>query len=64
MFQINAETLPSPEAFPYLGQTIAYSNSNWEAVYLNLRRVWRRWGMIARVLERTGATVRPRGSIY
>ena len=26
--QINADTLPPPEAFPYLGRTIAYKNSD------------------------------------
>ena len=41
-FQINAETLPPSEAFPYLGRTITYNNSNWEAVYQNLRKARRR----------------------
>ena len=64
MFQINAETLPPPEASPYLGRTIAYNNNYWLAVYLNLRKERRRWGMIVRVLERTGAMVRARGAMY
>ena len=63
-FQINANTLPPSEALPYLGQTIAYNNRIWEAVYLNLRKAQRRWRMIARVIEREGATVRARGEIY
>ena len=58
LLHINKETLPPSEAFPYLGWKIAYNNSDWVAVYLNLRTSWRRWGMIVRVLERTGATVR------
>ena len=61
MFQINAENLTPLEAFPYLGRTIIYSNSDWEAVYLDLHKAWRRWGMIARVIEREGATVRAQG---
>ena len=63
-FQINEETLPLLEAFPYLGRTITYSNSDWSAVYLNLRKSWRRWGVVARVLESTGATGRARGAMY
>ena len=47
---INEETLPPLEAFPYLGRIIAYNNSDWAAVYLNLRKSQRRWGMIERVL--------------
>ena len=35
-FQINAETLPPLEAFPYMGRAIAYYNSNWAVVHLNL----------------------------
>ena len=62
-FQINADTLPPSEAFPYLGRTITYNNSNWAVVCLNLQKVWRQWGMIARVLERTGATVQAQGSM-
>ena len=60
-FQINSNTLPLSEALPYLGRTIAYNNSDWATVYLNLSKARSRWGMIARVLERTGETARARG---
>ena len=60
-FQINAETLPPLKDFPYLGRTISYNNRNWAAVYQNLRKDQRLWGMVARVLESTGATMRARG---
>ena len=63
LLYINANTLPPSEASPYLGLTITFNNSNWAAVYLNLRKDRMRWGMIARVLERTGATVRARGAM-
>ena len=63
-FQINVKTLPSLKELPYLGRTITFNNSNWAAVYLNLRKFWRQWGVIARVLERTGVTVRSWGEIY
>ena len=36
-FQTSAETLPSSEAFPYLGRTIVFNNIDWSAFYLNLR---------------------------
>ena len=63
-FQINVETLPPLEAFPYLGRTIAYNNSDLAAVYLNLRKARGRWGMVSIVLERTSATVRDQGTMY
>ena len=59
MFQINVETLPPAENFPYLDQTIAYNNSNCAEVYQNLRKARRQWVMVVRVLERIGATVCP-----
>ena len=62
--QINAENLPPSEAFIYLGRTVAYNNRNWAAVYLNLRKAWKWWGMVERVLERTGETERSQGDIY
>ena len=52
------------EAFLYLGRTIAYNNSDWTAVYQNLRKAWRWWGTVARVLEITVATVRAQGAMY
>ena len=64
MLYINANTLPPSEASPYLGMTITFNNSNWAAVYLNLRKDRMRWGMIGRVLERTVVTVQARGEIY
>ena len=63
-FQINAKTLPTSEAFPYSGRTIAYNNSNWSEVYLNLRKSRRGWGMIERVLKSTGSTVQSQGAMY
>ena len=47
-----------------MGRTISYNNSDWAAVYLNLRKAWRRWGMVSRVLKRTGETVRAQGAIF
>ena len=47
-----------------MGRTISYNNSDWAAVYLNLQKYRRRWGMISRVLERTRAIVRARGAMY
>ena len=63
-FHINTKALPPLEAFPYLGRTIAYKNSNWTEVHQNLRKLRRWWGMIARALAKTGATVRSRGMMY
>ena len=43
---------------------LSHINSNWEAVYQNLRKEQRQWGLIVRVLEKTGETVQSRGIMY
>ena len=61
---MNKYNLSPSEAFPYLGQKIAYNNSNCPEVYQNLNKARRRLEMIARVLTKTGAMVRARGLMY
>ena len=64
MLNINAEALPPSEELLYLRRKIAYNNINWAAVYQNPRNVRRWWGMITRVMAKTGATVQARGTMY
>ena len=56
--------MPPQEAFPCLGRTINYNNSDWPLVYQKLRKARRQRGMIERVLAKTGATVHARGMMY
>ena len=56
--------MDTKSAFPYLGRTVAYNNSNWEALYQNLRKDQRRWGMLAKVLTKSGAVVWSQEMIY
>ena len=58
------KALPPLEDFTYLKRKIAYNNSDWAAVYQNLRKVWSQWRMISRVMEKTGSTVWARGNMY
>ena len=64
MFQINVDALTPPEAFPYLDRTIAYNNSDWSEVCQNLRKVRRRWGVIAIKLVKKRASMWAQGMIY
>ena len=64
LFQINGDNLPPSEAFTNLRRTNTYNNSDWAAVFLNLRKSWRQWVMILRVLKRTGAPVWAWGAMY
>ena len=58
------EPLELVYAFPCLIRTIAYNNSNWEAVYHNLRKDRQRCGVISKVLAKTEVTVQARGIIF
>ena len=62
--RINQEPLDSVSTFVYLGRTIAFNNSDWPALCRNLKRAQQRWGMVARVLEKTGASKKTRGTFY
>ena len=64
LISVNAEPMNLASEFPYLGCTVAYNNSNWVALYQNLSKAWRRWGMMGKVVTNTGATVQERGMFY
>ena len=51
---------------PYItfGVQFPIQTAIWTAVYQNLKKAQRWWGMVARVLAKTGATVQYRGVIY
>ena len=56
--------LESTENFPYLGRTVAFDNRDWTEMYENLRKAQKRWVVVAKVLTKTGATVRAQEIIY
>ena len=58
------EALKPADAFTYLGRTITYNNRYWVAVYHNLRKDWRIWGMIQKLQTNIGAMVRARSMLY
>ena len=63
-FQINIESLSPSETFLYLGRKISYNNINWIAVYQNLNKACRWWGVILRVFAKIGAMLRSHVVMY
>ena len=51
-------------AFPYLRRMGMYNNSDWAAFYSNLRKAHRIWGMLAKVLGKTGVPIKYRVMVY
>ena len=61
---MDSEPLEPVAEFPYLGRTVAYINSNWAALYQNLRKARRRWEMVRKLESKTGAVVQAWGKLY
>ena len=63
-FLINGETLVQVPSFCYLGRIIHEDNSDWPALYHNIKKAQKRWGMVVRILEKDGATLHAKGMFY
>jgi exonuclease III len=64
VFTIYGTPLPSVNTFKYLGRPIASNDDDWPALYRNITRARRKWGMIRRVLTREGASPMISGMFY
>ena len=61
---VNAVLMEPSAAFLYLGNTVAYNNSDWLSLYKNISMSRRQCGVLAKVVTNTGAMVRVRGVLY
>ena len=61
---VNADPLNLIAPFPYLGRTVTYNNSNWEALYQNLQKALRRWVMVGKIVTKTESAVQSQGMMY
>ena len=64
VYRVNPNPLEATTVFPYLVRTFTYNNSYWAALYSNLRKTQKKWGMVAKVLGKTGALIKARENIY
>ena len=62
--KVNIKPLEANIELPYLGRTITYNNSDWEALYINLRKSQRRWGVVEKVLGKMGEPIKLRAIMY
>ena len=56
--------LETTAAFLYFLFTVNFNNSNWVAMYRNLRKSQWRWGVVVKVMLKTGSTVRACEMMY
>ena len=64
VFTINGQQLDRVGEFNYLGRLMLWNNSDWPAMYRNIKKARQQWGKIVRVLKQEGATVRAFGRFY
>ena len=62
--KVNLNPLEATTYFPYLGHKITYNNSDWVALYSNLRKDKRRWGVVATVLGKKEERIKLRAMMY
>jgi hypothetical protein len=57
-------TIPQVPTFCYLGQVLAANNSDWPAIYKNLKKVLVQWGLLSQPLIQTSVSPRYQGYFY
>ena len=62
--QVNLEPIETTAALSYLGRTVAFKNRNWAALYFNMRKAQKRWGMAMKVLMNAGSMVQEQAMVY
>jgi hypothetical protein len=63
-FDVHGVHLAKVTSFCYLGRILSFNNSDWPALYAQLKKAQQRWGMISRLLIREGASHKARGHFY
>ncbi len=64
VFTVADAPLERVSTFKYLGRVIAMNNSDWPALFHNLKKARQRWAMVSKVLDKQGASMRCRGLFY
>jgi hypothetical protein len=64
VFTVKGAPLEGVSLFKYLGRPLSSLDSDWPAVYYNLKKARKRWARISRVLTREGADTRVSGMFY
>ena len=57
LISMNVDPHETNTDFPYLGSTFAYNNIDWAALYQNISKAQRWWGVVAKVLVNIVVTV-------
>ena len=64
VFKIGDQPVERVSYFKYLGRILTQDDRDWTAIAANIRKARQRWGMVARILSREGATTKTMGYFY
>ena len=62
--RVNLNPLKATTALTYLKQMSTYNNNDWAALYINLSKAQRRWGVLAKVLGKMESPIKARAMMY
>ena len=62
--KVNLNLFEATTVLPYLGRKITYNFSDWVPLYSNLRKYRRGCGVLAKVLGKTGSSIRMSAMMY
>ena len=63
-FVISGQPIETVTEFKYLGRVLASDDDDWPAVKANIHKARKRWGQVARILSREGATTSTMAYFY
>ena len=63
-FQAYGILLETVTSFKYLGRVLIVADDNWPVVVGNLKKPWKRWAWMTRILVREGANPRVLGVFF
>ena len=63
-FVVNGQPIETVTEFKYLGRVLASDDDDWPAVKANIHKARKRWGQVARILSREGATTSTMAYFY
>ena len=63
-FHIKGEQIKQVQSFQHLGWIIHEENSDWSALFHDLKKARKCWGMLARILDKDSATFQAKGMFH
>ena len=64
VIRVNLKPLNKTGALPFLWRKSTYNNSAWAVLYINLQKSHRRWGMVSKLMEKTGKPIKAHAIMY